>query len=97
MNRAAFTEKSNMNKEAIYERIAAILRETFEIDAARITPEARLYDDLDIDSIDAVDLIVQLKPWVGKRLNADAFKSVRTVQDVVDALHRLVNDAAPAT
>lgn len=86
-----------MNKEAIYERIAAILRETFEIEAARITPEARLYDDLDIDSIDAVDLIVQLKPWVGKRLNADAFKSVRTVQDVVDALHRLVNDAAAAT
>lgn len=86
-----------MNKEAIYERIAAILQETFEIDAERITPEARLYDDLDIDSIDAVDLIVQLKPWVGKRLNADAFKSVRTVQDVVDALHRLVNDAAPAT
>lgn len=83
-----------MNKEAIYERIAAILQDTFEIDADRITPEARLYDDLDIDSIDAVDLIVQLKPWVGKRLNADAFKSVRTVQDVVDALHRLVNDAA---
>ncbi|MBA4059145.1 acyl carrier protein [Acidovorax temperans] len=83
-----------MNKEAIYERIAAILQETFEIDADRITPEAHLYDDLDIDSIDAVDLIVQLKPWVGKRLNADAFKSVRTVQDVVDALHSLVNDAA---
>lgn len=85
-----------MNKEAIYDRIAAILQETFEIDAARITLEARLYDDLDIDSIDAVDLIVQLKPWVGKRLNADAFKSVRTVQDVVDALYQLVNDAAPA-
>ena len=81
-----------MNKEAIYERIVAILQERFEIDAARVTPEARLYDDLDIDSIDAVDLIVQLKPWVGKRLNADAFKSVRTVQDVVDALHQLVND-----
>lgn len=83
-----------MNKEAIYERIVAILQETFEIDASRVTPEARLYDDLDIDSIDAVDLIVQLKPWVGKRLNADAFKSVRTVQDVVDALHQLVNDSA---
>jgi len=84
-----------MNKEAIYERIVVILKETFEIDASRVTPEARLYDDLDIDSIDAVDLIVQLKPWVGKRLNADAFKSVRTVQDVVDALHLLVNDASP--
>lgn len=83
-----------MNKEAIYQRIVAILQETFEIDASRVTPEARLYDDLDIDSIDAVDLIVQLKPWVGKRLNADAFKFVRTVQDVVDALHQLVNDSA---
>ena len=83
-----------MNKEAIYQRIVAILQETFEIDASRVTPEARLYDDLDIDSIDAVDLIVQLTPWVGKRLNADAFKSVRTVQDVVDALHQLVNDSA---
>ncbi|MBW8466416.1 acyl carrier protein [Acidovorax sp.] len=85
-----------MNKEAIYERIVSILQETFEIDASRVTPNARLYDDLDIDSIDAVDLIVQLKPWVGRRLNADAFKSVRTVQDVVDALHQLVSEASPA-
>jgi len=85
-----------MNKEAIYERIVSILQETFEIDASRVTPNARLYDDLDIDSIDAVDLIVQLKPWVGGRLNADAFKSVRTVQDVVDALHQLVSEASPA-
>ena len=86
-----------MTKNELFDRIVTILHDSFEIEPARITPEARLYDDLDIDSIDAVDLIVQLKPWVGKRLNADAFKSVRTVQDVVDALHRLVNDAAPAT
>ena len=81
-----------MQKDAIYERIVQILQETFDIDAERITPEAKLYDDLDIDSIDAVDLIVQLKPLAGKRLNAEAFKSVRTIQDVVDALHQLVNE-----
>jgi acyl carrier protein len=86
-----------MTKNELFDRIVKILKDSFEIEPVRITPQARLYDDLDIDSIDAVDLIVQLKPWVGKRLNADAFKSVRTVQDVVDALHRLVNDAAPAT
>ena len=62
-----------------------------QFDAERITPDAKLYDDLDIDSIDAVDLIVQLKPLAGKRLNAEAFKSVRTIQDVVDALHQLIN------
>ena len=81
-----------MNQAAIYERIVQILQDTFDIDAARITPEARLYEDLDIDSIDAVDLIVQLKPLVGKRLNAEAFKSVRTIQDVVGALQRLVSE-----
>lgn len=81
-----------MNKEAIYARIVEILQETFDSDPALVTPQARLYEDLDIDSIDAVDLIVQLKPLAGKRLNAEAFKSVRTIQDVVDALHQLVHE-----
>lgn len=85
-----------MDKQVIFERIVSILHDTFEIDVAQITPQARLHDDLDIDSIDAVDLIVQLKPLVGKRLQPDAFKSVRTVQDVVDALHGLLNEAKPA-
>ncbi len=85
-----------MTKDAIYERIVQILQDTFDIDAARITPDAKLYDDLDIDSIDAVDLIVQLKPIAGKRLNAEAFKSVRTIQDVVDALYQLVSDDSAA-
>jgi acyl carrier protein len=86
-----------MTKDDILARIAEILQQTFEIDAGRITPQAQLYEDLDIDSIDAVDLIVQLKPLVGgRRLTPEAFKSVRTVQDVVDALHTLVHDGAPA-
>lgn len=85
-----------MTKDDIFQRIVSILNETFDIEPARITPAARLYEDLDIDSIDAVDLIVQLKPLVGKRLQPEAFKTVRTVQDVIDALHGLVNDAAPA-
>lgn len=85
-----------MTKEEIFERIRSILKDAFDIAPERVTPASRLYDDLDIDSIDAVDLIVQLKPLVGKRLQPETFKSVRTVQDIVDALHGLVNDAAPA-
>jgi acyl carrier protein len=79
-----------MTKDEILQTIVNILQETFEIDASRVKLESRLYDDLDIDSIDAVDLIVQLKPLVGRRLQPEAFKSVRTVQDVVDALHDLM-------
>jgi len=82
-----------MTKDDIYATIIRILQETFEIEISRITPQSRLYEDLDIDSIDAVDLIVRLRPMVGKRLQPDAFKSVRTVQDVVDAMHNLMHDA----
>ena len=85
-----------MTKDQILERIARIMAETFEIAPERVTAQARLADDLEIDSIDAVDLIVQLKPLVGRRLEPEAFKSVRTVGDVVDALHKLLDSPTTA-
>jgi acyl carrier protein len=63
-----------------------MLHEMFELDRSKITLDANLYSDLDIDSIDAVDLAVKLKELTGKRLQPEVFKSVRTVRDVVDAL-----------
>lgn len=83
-----------MTQQEIFDRLSAILQETFDIEPARIVPAARLNEDLDIDSIDAVDLIVKLRPLVGKRLQPEAFKSVRTLQDVVDALHGLISQPA---
>jgi acyl carrier protein len=80
-----------MTKEQLLARCVEILHESFDLDVARITPAARLSEDLDIDSIDAVDLIVRMKPVVGKRMAPEAFKSVRTVQDVVDALYTLIH------
>jgi acyl carrier protein len=77
-------------KEEIYSRVVNILHEMFELDKTHITPEANLYSDLDIDSIDAVDLAVKLTQLTGKRLEPQVFKSVRTVQDVVDALTGLL-------
>lgn len=79
-----------MTKEEIYQQIVIILHDTFGLEPDQITPQANLYTDLEIDSIDAVDLIVKLKPLVGKRLQPDVFKSVRTVQDVVDAIHGMM-------
>lgn len=88
--------RAAMTKDDIHSKMIEILQETFDIEPARVRPESRLYDDLDIDSIDAVDLIVRLRPLVGRRLQPEAFKSVRTVQDVVDALYQLMNDAGNA-
>ncbi|WP_159670113.1 acyl carrier protein [Andreprevotia sp. IGB-42] len=79
-----------MDKQEIYTWIAQTLVDTFETDPARISLEARLYDDLDIDSIDAVDLVVKLQKHTGKRMQPEAFKTVRTVGDVVDAVHQLL-------
>jgi acyl carrier protein len=78
------------DQEQIYQKISAVLVELFEIDPAAIHPEAHLYQDLDIDSIDAVDLVVELKKMTGKKIKPEDFKSVRTVQDVVTEVEKLV-------
>lgn len=81
---------NSMSKEEIYLWLVNVLHDMFEIDKDKVTPQANLYTDLDIDSIDAVDLVVKLKQLTGKRLQPDVFKAVRTVQDVVDALAALL-------
>lgn len=78
-----------MSKEEIFAWLSQTLQDMFELDAARIVPEANLAD-LDIDSIDAVDVVVKFKELTGKRVQPEVFKSVRTVQDVVNALHSLM-------
>ncbi|HLN87702.1 MAG TPA: acyl carrier protein [Candidatus Limnocylindrales bacterium] len=75
-----------VQKEEIYPWLVSMLHEMFELDEAKITLDAHLYNDLDIDSIDAVDLAVKLKQLTGRRLQPEVFKKVRTVRDVVDAL-----------
>ncbi|MDR2711191.1 MAG: acyl carrier protein [Burkholderiales bacterium] len=78
---------STMTKEEIFVWIRDALQEHFEISPERVTPEANLFQDLDIDSIDAVDLLIRLKQLTGQSISPDVFKQVRTVSDVVDAVH----------
>ena len=78
------------SREDIYQLLSGMLVDMFEVDSAEIRPEARLYEDLDIDSIDAVDLVVELKQKTGKQIDPDEFKAVRTVQDVVNAIAKIV-------
>lgn len=77
-------------QETIYQEICDLLTRLFEIDPQAITPEARLYEDLELDSIDAVDMIVHLQKKTGKKIKPETFKSVRTVQDVADAVEQLL-------
>lgn len=75
-----------MDTADLYEQLKAILVDQFELDESSITPDADLYDELELDSIDAVDLLVQLKNITGKKISPDDFKDVRTINDVVSAL-----------
>ena len=77
------------NREDIFNLLRDALVELFELEPAHVTLEANLYQDLEIDSIDAVDLIDHIKRKTGKKIAADEFKSVRTVNDVVEAVYRL--------
>lgn len=79
-----------MTNEDILEKLRIILAESFEIDPLCVTPETNLFQDLDLDSIDAVDLAIKLQEMTGKRIKPDDFKSVRTVSDVINTVQTLL-------
>ena len=78
-----------MTKDEIFGKFQDILTNEFEIERDVITPEARLYDDLDLDSNDAIDFMVKMKEHLTGKIEPEQFKKARTVQDVVDMLHPL--------
>ena len=77
------------NQRDSYEFLKTLLVEQFDIPEKDISPDARLFDDLGIDSIDAVDMVVHLRNTTGERVSPQRFKSVRTVQDVVEIVDRM--------
>ena len=81
-----------MTESEIRQILTDALVNLFEIEPERIAPDTNLYEDLEIDSIDAIDLIDYIKRQTGSKLLADDFRSVRTVEDVVQAVLR--KDAA---
>jgi acyl carrier protein len=79
------------SRDEILNSIKKIMLEMFEIEEDQVTLEARLYEDLDFDSIDAVDMIVKLKEITGREVKPEDFKTARTVGDVVEAIFKMMN------
>ncbi len=75
------------SREEIFNELRKIMHELFEIDPQQITLESRLYEVLDLDSIDAVDLIVHLQKLTNRKFKPEEFKSVRTVSDIVEVIY----------
>ncbi|MCL2066640.1 MAG: acyl carrier protein [Treponema sp.] len=79
-----------MNKDDVFIQLKEILSSEFEIDSSLITPGANLYEELDMDSIDAVDLVVKMKERIPGKIDPALFKTARTVGDLVELLYPLV-------
>lgn len=78
------------SQEEIFEKLKTILVDDFEITPEKLTLDANLFEDLELDSIDAVDLAVKLQEFTEKKISPENFKQIRTVNDVVLAIEELL-------
>ena len=76
--------------DEILARIRSTLVELFELAPEDVRPEARLYEDLEIDSIDVVDLMEEVHRHTGRKATPEDFRTVRTVGDLVLVMQRMV-------
>jgi len=79
-----------LSRDEILEKLKSLLEELFEVPPEKVTLNTRLFEELDLDSIDAVDLVVNLQDLTGRRIKPEEFKAVRTVGDVLDCVERLL-------
>jgi len=85
-----------MNRSQVFERVAAFISEQFELDRDSIKLETRFFEDLGLDSIDAVELVLELGELTGETVKEDDLRSIVTISDIVDLALRLRGTAADA-
>ena len=79
------------NRDEIFAKIVEILSDSFELDAKKITRESTLYEELDLDSIDAIDIFTQLREVTGRRPDPADARQVRTVDELIDFVVREID------
>jgi acyl carrier protein len=72
-----------LDRDQIFKKVVEILSDSFELEPSNIKLESTLYEDLDLDSIDAVDIFVQLRDLTGRRPDPEKAKQIRTVEELV--------------
>lgn len=79
-----------LTKQDIFNQICDILVDDFECPREKMKPETKMFDDLDLDSIDAVDLIVRLQKMTKIKVQPEDFKQIRTLWDIAEVIDRLI-------
>lgn len=85
------------NKEEVFDNLTKLMNELFEVPISDIKMDSHFYDDLNLDSIDAIDLIGQFQVLIGERVDPEDFKAVRTVQDVVQIAEQMIERRSSAS
>ena len=76
-----------MSKEELFAKIQEVLESDFEIEKSDVKMDSKLFEDLDLDSIDAVDLLSKIKQYMpGKQIDPEMFKNAKTIENVIDLL-----------
>ncbi|WP_153563296.1 acyl carrier protein [Acinetobacter baumannii] len=78
-----------LSQEQVLTKLREWMEDLFEIEQETVQLDSNLYSDLDVDSIDAVDLVVKIKELTGKQVKPEDFKNVRTVLDVVTVIQNM--------
>lgn len=81
-----------MTENEIFEFLKNVLTDYFEIDANKITMDARFNEDLDVDSIDAIDMMSYIKKETGREIEPAQFKEVKTIRDIIDIIMKQMNN-----
>ncbi len=77
-----------MQLEEIVVTLNKIFEELFEIDPSLLKPEALFVEDLEMDSLDAVDLIVAIEKEFGVRVSEEDARAIKTLDDIYSAVEK---------
>jgi acyl carrier protein len=78
------------SKAEILREIQLMMKELFELEPEKVQPGTRLIEDLDLDSLDAIDLAVKVEETTGIALDEKLIRGLRTVEDVIVAVQAIV-------
>ena len=86
----------NLSRPELEQKVCAMMAEMFELPPQQLRLDARLFEELGLDSIDAVDLVVKVQELTGRRVDEADLRRVRTVADVVDIMEQHLKAVAAA-
>jgi acyl carrier protein len=79
------------SKDEIFSQVRETMVSMFELESDSIKLDSHLFKDLDLDSIDAIDMAVKMQDLTGQRVEESALQGLQTVGDIVDLAHNMMD------